>query len=59
MKGKRKHGKIRGLTATECLAMFDDLPDGAALSAGAELYGKSYGDFITALGDEASVEVSK
>jgi hypothetical protein len=41
-----------GLTASEALAQFDDLPDGAALAAAADSLGLEYGDFIDRLAAE-------
>lgn len=53
MSRKKKHEQEGQLTASECLAMFDDLPDGAAMAAAADVYGKGYGEFIAALSRES------
>lgn len=49
-----------GLTPREAIDFVDDdLPDGAYFGVGAENYGTDYGDFITALGDEAEKDEVK
>lgn len=51
-KPKLRLGK-NGLTASETLALFDDLPDGAALAAASETWGDDYSDFIAALAEDS------
>jgi hypothetical protein len=50
-KPKLRLGK-NGLTATETLDLFGDLPDGAALAAASDTWGDDYGEFIAALAEQ-------
>lgn len=47
--------KTHELSASECLELFSELPDGAAYAAAAEVYGESYDDFMAALAEECEV----
>jgi hypothetical protein len=51
-KPKLRLGK-NGLTASETLALFDDLPDGAALAVASDTWGDDYSEFIAALAEDS------